>query len=141
MTLSFVEKENENGKRIIPMLAEIASAEQLGTVEMRVATKEIGEINSNSKVHFYKDNLVLDIVKHTPEIELSEGDFFINESKIIQSNYNAVVEGSLEYVRKDLELTEEVPTHCFIIMEIDDDTKKEVLFALSFHQTLISLID
>lgn len=26
-------------------------------------------------------------------------------------------------------------------MEIDDDTKKEVLFALSFHQTLISLID
>lgn len=26
-------------------------------------------------------------------------------------------------------------------MEIDDETKKEVLFALSFHQTLISLID
>lgn len=44
-------------------------------------------------------------------------------------------------MRKDLELTEEVPTHCFIVMEIDDDTKKEVLFALSFHQTLISLID
>ena len=39
MTLSFVEKENENGKRIIPVLTEIASAEQLGTVEMRVATK------------------------------------------------------------------------------------------------------
>lgn len=73
------------------MLTEIASAEQLGTVEMRVATKEIGEINSSSKVHFYKDNLVLDIVKQNYETELSEGDVLMNDSKIIQSNYNAVV--------------------------------------------------
>lgn len=50
------------------------------------------------------------------------------------------MQDELEYLRKDLRLSDEVPTHCFVIKEIDDETKKEVLFALSFHQTLISLI-
>lgn len=46
-------------------------------------------------MHFYKDNLVLDIVKHVSEAELSEDHILLSESKIIQSNYNAIVEESL----------------------------------------------
>jgi hypothetical protein len=29
--------------------------------------------------------------------------------------------------------------HCFVIMEIEDDLKKELLFALSFHSVIIRL--
>lgn len=64
MTLSFVEKEAEGKKKTIPMLTEIASAEQLGRVEIKVATKEAGKINSGSKVHFFKDKKILDIAQH-----------------------------------------------------------------------------
>lgn len=88
------------------MLTEIASAEQLGTVEMKIATKEVGEMNSNSKVNFYKENLVLGIASTNLEAEVSEGDVLIDYTKIIQSNFNSIVEGELEYTRRDLELTE-----------------------------------
>ena len=33
----------------------------------------------------------------------------------------------------------DISKHCFVINEIDDKLKSEVLFALSFHSRLISL--
>jgi hypothetical protein len=44
-----------------------------------------------------------------------------------------------EYEIKQLEFTMDISKHCFVIQEIDDDLKKKVLFALSFHSKIIDL--
>ena len=40
---------------------------------------------------------------------------------------------------KKLRFSTDISKHCFIIQEIDDDLKKELLFALSFHSKIIEL--
>lgn len=44
-----------------------------------------------------------------------------------------------EYEIKKLEFTLDISKHCFVIQEIDDELKKKVLFALSFHSKIIDL--
>ena len=44
-----------------------------------------------------------------------------------------------EYEIKQLEFTMDISKHCFVIQEIEDDLKKKVLFALSFHSKIIDL--
>jgi hypothetical protein len=44
-----------------------------------------------------------------------------------------------EYEVRKLEFTLDISKHCFIIQEIDDELKKKVLFALSFHSKIIDL--
>lgn len=43
------------------------------------------------------------------------------------------------YETKKLEFTLDISKHCFVIQEIDEELKLEVLFALSFHSRLIDL--
>lgn len=65
----------------------------------------------------------------------------VESEAIVQQDFFDMVKSEQEYIREDLELSDDVPTHCFVIMEIDDETKGNVLFALSFHQRLITLIE
>ena len=44
-----------------------------------------------------------------------------------------------EYEIRQLEFTMDISKHCFVIQEIEDDLKKKVLFALSFHSKIIDL--
>jgi hypothetical protein len=63
MTLSFVEKDTDGVRRVVPMLTEIANAENLGVVDITIAKREGGEINSNSYVHLGKDGRILSIAE------------------------------------------------------------------------------
>jgi len=45
----------------------------------------------------------------------------------------------LEYETKKVEFTLEISKNCFVIKEIPDTLKKQVLFALSFHSQIINL--
>lgn len=47
--------------------------------------------------------------------------------------------GELEYEIKQVKFTIEISKNCFMIKEIDDDLKKQCLFALSFHAKIIDL--
>lgn len=52
----------------------------------------------------------------------------------------ALYKKNIEYNIKPLVFKKSVTNeHCFIIQEIDDDLKKELLFALSFHSVIIRL--
>jgi hypothetical protein len=50
-------------RRVVPMLTEIANAENLGVVDITIAKREGGEINSNSYVHLGKDGRILSIAE------------------------------------------------------------------------------
>ena len=46
----------------------------------------------------------------------------------------------IQYKTRKLVFTKnKAQKHCFVIQEIDDDLKKDVLFALSFHSVIINL--
>lgn len=45
----------------------------------------------------------------------------------------------VQYDVKRLKFTGDISKHCFVIQQIDDSLKKELLFALSFHSTIINL--
>ena len=61
MTLEFVEKDSDGEKKMVPRLAEISNAEKIGVVEMTIAKREGGDINSDSYVHIGKDGLILTV--------------------------------------------------------------------------------
>jgi hypothetical protein len=52
---------------------------------------------------------------------------------------NAMAISAFNYETKRLAFTLDRTKHCFMIQEIDNELKSEVLFALSFHSRLISL--
>lgn len=52
---------------------------------------------------------------------------------------SAMASNEFNYEIKKLEFTMDISKHCFVIQEIDEDLKSEVLFALSFHSRLINL--
>ena len=45
----------------------------------------------------------------------------------------------MEYEVQNVKFTTEISKNCFMIKEIDDDLKKQCLFALSFHAKIIDL--
>lgn len=45
----------------------------------------------------------------------------------------------LEYIPRKLQFSPDISKNCFVIQEIEDGLKKELLFALSFHSTIINL--
>lgn len=143
MTLDFVEKEADGERRTVPVLAEIATAEKLGVVEVTIAKREGGDINSDSYVHIGKNGMILTVAepRETAMLEEEAAREILDDHTIAREDFYKMVHDEQEFIRRDLELSAKVPTHCFKIMEIDDDTKREVLFALSFHQTLLSLIE
>lgn len=52
----------------------------------------------------------------------------------------ALYKREIEYNIRPLAFKKSVTQeHCFIIMEIDDDLKRELLFAMSFHSVIIRL--
>jgi hypothetical protein len=55
------------------------------------------------------------------------------------SKLNKYATNELEYDVKNVKFTLEISKNCFIISEIEDDLKKQVLFALSFHSKIIDL--
>lgn len=59
--MAFIEKEVSGIKSVVPVLSEITSCEHLGVVDMTIAKKEGGEINSDSYVHLGKDGKILSI--------------------------------------------------------------------------------
>jgi hypothetical protein len=50
-----------------------------------------------------------------------------------------LAKNELEYHIKKLKFSSDISKNCFVIQEIDDNLKKELLFALSFHSTIINL--
>jgi hypothetical protein len=110
---------------------------------MTIAKREGGDINSDSYVHIGKDGLILTVAdkRETIMLEEEEAREIVDDEVIVREDFHQMVYEEQEFIRRDLELSNQVATHCFKIMEIDDMTKGEVLFALSFHQTLISLIE
>lgn len=52
---------------------------------------------------------------------------------------SAMASNEFDYEIKKLIFTLDISKHCFVIQEIDNDLKSEVLFALSFHSRLINL--
>ena len=47
---------------------------------------------------------------------------------------------SVEFTTRKLKFRQDqAQKHCFVIQEIEDDLKKDVLFALSFHSVIINL--
>ena len=72
MTLEFVEKDSDGEKKMVPRLAEISNAEKIGVVEMTIAKREGGDINSDSYVHIGKDGLILTVAEKKETIILEE---------------------------------------------------------------------
>lgn len=52
---------------------------------------------------------------------------------------NKLAVNELEYEVKKANFTIEISKNCFVIKEIEDDLKKQCLFALSFHSKIIDL--
>lgn len=92
---------------------------------MTIAKKEGGEINSDSYVHLGKDGKILSIapIRQVPMLEEMVGEESVESEAIVQQDFFNMVKAEQEYIRQDLELSDEVPTHCFVIMQIDDETK------------------
>ena len=62
------------------------------------------------------------------------------DAKIDLAKMKALYKREIEYNIRPLAFKESVTQeHCFIIMEIDDDLKRELLFAMSFHSVIIRL--
>lgn len=62
------------------------------------------------------------------------------EGKIDQLKMKILYKKEIEYNVRPLAFKKSVTQeHCFVIMEIEDELKKELLFALSFHSVIIHL--
>lgn len=57
---------------MVPVLAEIANGEKLGVVDMTIAKREGGEINSDSYVHIGKNGMILTVAERAEPIMLEE---------------------------------------------------------------------
>ena len=61
-------------------------------------------------------------------------------SRVDQGKMKSLYAKNIEYNIRPLVFKKSVTNeHCFVIQEIDDDLKKELLFALSFHSVIIRL--
>lgn len=72
MTLGFVDKEADGIKYTVPVLTEVAQPEELGTIDMNIAKKEGGDINSNSFVTLGKNGKCLAIAPPLEQAALEE---------------------------------------------------------------------
>lgn len=63
----------------------------------------------------------------------------ITEELIDLIKMKRLSKNQLEYNVKKMQFCSDIPKNCFVIQEIDDSLKKELLFALSFHSTIINL--
>jgi hypothetical protein len=110
----------------------------LGWVELKLAKKEIADINSGSYINICHNDWCLDKSKSEEAIEGDEEedktDDFISIPRL-----NKLAVNELEYEVKKVNFTMEISKNCFVIKEIEDDLKKQCLFALSFHSKIIDL--
>ena len=59
-------------------------------------------------------------------------------SRVDQGKMKSLYAKNIEYNIRPLVFKKSVTNeHCFVIQEIDDDLKKELLFALSFHSVIL----
>jgi hypothetical protein len=62
------------------------------------------------------------------------------EAKVDLGRMRSLYKREIEYNIRPLAFKKSVTQeHCFVIMEIEDDLKKELLFAMSFHSVIIRL--
>lgn len=79
---------------MVPMLAEIANAEKLGVVDMTIAKREGGVINSDSYVHIGKNGMILSIASKAEigMIEEEEARYIVEDESIIQEDFHKMVQ-------------------------------------------------
>jgi len=89
-----VEKNSDReSKFLVPVLTEIANGERLGVVDMKIAKREGGEINSDSYVHIGKGELILSVAeKHeTAMIEEEAAGEIIDDETIAREDFHTMV--------------------------------------------------
>lgn len=107
-------------------------------MELKLAKKEKVDINSKSLINICLNQWCLDKVKDTLSIDNDEEED-VSTDYVSISKLNKMAVNELEYETKNVKFTLEISKNCFIIKEIEDDLKKQVLFALSFHSKIIDL--
>ena len=139
MTLGI--KKDAEGKPIKAMLFDISEGtaeNNLGYVDIRLAKKEVADIDSGSYINICDGDWCLDKVKSEiaieGEYEEQKSDDFVSIPKL-----NRLAVNELEYEVQKVNFTIEISKNCFMIKEIEDDLKKQCLFALSFHAKIIEL--
>lgn len=139
MTLGIRKDANDNPiKAELFDISEGEAENNLGWVELKLAKKEIAEINSDSYINICFDNWCLDKAK-TEAMAEGEDEDLRSDDYISILKLNKLAVNELEYEVKKANFTIEISKNCFIIKEIEDDLKKQCLFALSFHSKIIDL--
>lgn len=107
-------------------------------MDLRLAKKEIADIDSGSYVNICCDDWCLDKVK-SEEVNEGEEEDEKSEDFISIAKLNKLAVNEVEYEIKKVKFTIEISKNCFMIKEIEDTLKKQCLFALSFHAKIIDL--
>lgn len=139
MTMGVATREEQK----VPVLIEINDQTSLGTISMSLAKKDAENIASGSYVCLSSgEEEFLDVrgSEEPSKVALIAGLNIYGE-KIAQPDFEKALKETQDYVRRDLEFNRKLPEHCFMIMELDEESIREVLFTLSFHETLINFIE
>ena len=107
---------------------------------MRLAKKEGGDINSESFVNIAWGSELLETWDEGAGLTASIRKDTDSMGKIDLIRMRQLYKKEIEYNIRPLIFRESVTQeHCFVIMEIEDDLKQQLLFALSFHSVIIRL--
>jgi hypothetical protein len=126
------------------MLQDISEGKQeggeIGYVEVKLAKKEGGVINSESFVNIAWGEELLETFDEEEGLQESATKLHDMEAKVDLGRMRSLYKREIEYNNRPLAFKKSVTQeHCFVIMEIEDDLKKELLFAMSFHSVIIRL--
>lgn len=107
---------------------------------MKLAKKEGGVINSESFVNIAWGDELLETHDEEESLQESLNKYRDPDARIDLARMKHLYKKNIEYNIRPLAFKKSVTQeHCFVIMEIEDDLKKELLFALSFHSVIIRL--